>query len=95
MGLRKRAKYPKSCKDALRCRWTRVPGCPQRERDNLNHHHKKFEVSKGGVGQVGRQEPGQVVVSDSESRESGNRQGIVEKTSPTFISLLSGKPVLI
>ena len=48
-GLRKRARYLKSCKDALWNRWTREYLTALRERHNLNHRRAKYQVKKGDV----------------------------------------------
>ena len=48
-GLRRRAKYLKSCKDALWNRWSREYLTALRERHNLNHNRTKFEVTKGDL----------------------------------------------
>ena len=48
-GLRKRAKYLKSCKDALWRRWAKEYMTALRETHNLNHRSSKFKVSKGDV----------------------------------------------
>lgn len=48
-NLRKRAKYLKACKDSLWKRWSKEYLTALRERHNLNHQRKKFQVAVGEV----------------------------------------------
>ena len=49
LELRKREKYLKSCKDQIWRRWTREYLMALRERHNLNHKQKNFQVAVGDV----------------------------------------------
>ena len=49
VNLRKRAKYLKSCKEQLWRRWTREYLTTLRERHNLNHKRRNFQVTVGDV----------------------------------------------
>ena len=49
VDLRRRERYLKSCKDQLWRRWTKEYLTSLRERHNLTHERKKFEVKIGDV----------------------------------------------
>ena len=49
VNLRRRAKYLKSCKEQLWRRWTRQYLTTLRERHNLNHKRRNFQVKVGDV----------------------------------------------
>ena len=66
--LRKRAKYLKTCKDALWRRWSREYLVALRERHNLKHEGHATPLSKGDV----------VIIKDDDRNRNKWKLGIVE-----------------
>ena len=72
VNLRRRAKYLKSCKDQLWCRWTKEYLTALRERYNLNHQRRSFEVQVGDV----------VLIKSEEKNRNNWPLGVIKELYP-------------
>ena len=82
-SLRKRAKYLKSCKDTLWNRWSKEYLNVLRERHNLNHHWKKFDINVGEV----------VIVKSDEKNRGKWPVAVVRKIFPGRDGVVRGVKV--
>ena len=82
-SLGKRAKYLKSCKDTLWNRWSKEYLNVLRERHNLNHHWKKFDINVGEV----------VIVKSDEKNRGKWPVAVVRKIFPGRDGVVRGVKV--